>query len=179
MAVMLEPLSWKTIAFITARTHSRQTVFQQVRSHCWGGVRGFGTWSVCVTSFVSQGQLLDVLPHLRTGTQVLPVKHTQHGQAFPMRWAMCVAYYVPPGMAFKLLSTVDTATRKCIQVSGCVSGDVHRICLVPPCLRRSRHRELLPFAQAGSWHRLVLQCWDATGRGELRPVLARTRMHHY
>ena len=77
-----------------------------------GCFRGFGKWGLCETSFISAGKFLDAVTHLPVGVQELPKQLDKNQKAHEMRWAMCVAYYMPPGMAKELLAVVFENKKK-------------------------------------------------------------------
>ena len=77
-----------------------------------GCFRGFGKWGLCETSYINAGKFLDTIVHLPRGVHEIPVQTMRHGTTSQMRWAMCVAYYVPPGMAAQLIDVVDSANKK-------------------------------------------------------------------
>ena len=77
-----------------------------------GCFRGFGRWGLCETSFISAGKFLDTISHLTTGVHELPTQVDRAGVVNEMRWAMCVAYYIPAGMGAQLLKVVQTTTKK-------------------------------------------------------------------
>ena len=68
-------------------------------------------WGVCETSFIWFDNFLDVIAHLTTGVHELPQKQDKNGKLYEMRWAMCVAYYVPPGMAAMLVCVVENTAK--------------------------------------------------------------------
>ena len=76
-----------------------------------GCFRGFGNWGVCERSYINAGKFLDTIVHLPRGVHEIPVQTMRHGTTSQMRWAMCVAYYVPPGMAAQLIDVVDSANK--------------------------------------------------------------------
>ena len=82
-----------------------------------GCFRGFGKWGLCETSYINAGKFLDTIVHLPRGVHEIPVQTMRHGTTSQMRWAMCVAYYVPPGMAAQLIDVVDSANKKHVQVA--------------------------------------------------------------
>ena len=61
-----------------------------------GCFRGFGRWGVCEIAYISGGKFLDTVVYLKTGMRELPVQSNRTGEPSQMRWAMCVAYYIPP-----------------------------------------------------------------------------------
>ena len=78
-----------------------------------GCFRGFGNSGMCETSYIDGAKVLDTIVHLPRGVHEIPVQNI--GRTRPdrqMRWAMCVAYYVPPGMAAQLLDVVWSAKKK-------------------------------------------------------------------
>ena len=77
-----------------------------------GCLRGFGQWGARATSYMSGGRFLDTIIHLTTGMHELPVQSYRTGEFSQMRWAMCVAYYIPPGMAAQLIDVVDHLRRQ-------------------------------------------------------------------
>ena len=77
-----------------------------------GCFRGFGKWGLCETSYINAGKFLDTTVHLPRGVHEIPVQTMRQGTTSQMRWAMCVAYYMPPGMAAQLIDVVDSANKK-------------------------------------------------------------------
>ena len=77
-----------------------------------GCFRGFGKWCVCETSYISGGKFLDTIIHLTTGLHELPRQSYRAAEPSQMRWFMCVAYYIPPGMAAQLIDVVDRPRKK-------------------------------------------------------------------
>jgi hypothetical protein len=77
-----------------------------------GCFRGFGAWGLCETSYISGGKFVDTIAHLTTGVHELPVQTFKTRKSSRMRWAMSVAYYVPPGMAAQLIGVVSKPERR-------------------------------------------------------------------
>ena len=91
-----------------------------------GCFKGWGKWGVGYSAFVSSHGFLKVLAESPLGIQPLPQRgHLKPGsqqaskqrvaKAKPhdeMKWAMCVAYWIPPGMATHLCDLVSKAARK-------------------------------------------------------------------
>ena len=49
---------------------------------------------------------------MATGTHELPVRSSRNSEVSQMRWAMCVAYYIPRGMAALRIDVVGTTQEK-------------------------------------------------------------------
>ena len=77
-----------------------------------GCFRGFGAWGMCETSYISGGKFVDTIAHLTKGVHELPVQTFKTRKSSQMRRAMCVAYYVPPGMAAQLIGVVSKPERR-------------------------------------------------------------------
>ena len=67
---------------------------------------------MCETVYTSAGKFLDIIIHLTTGMHELPVQRYRTGEPSQMPWAMCAAYYIPPGMAAPLVDVVDHPQKK-------------------------------------------------------------------
>jgi len=77
-----------------------------------GCFRGVGTWGVCETSYISGGKFLDTTLHLTEGMHELPRQSYRAAEPSQMRWAMCVAYYIRPGVEAQLIHVVDHPRQK-------------------------------------------------------------------
>ena len=67
---------------------------------------------VCETSYTTGGKFLDTIVYRTTGMQELPTQSYRAAEPSQVRWAMCVAYYSPPGMAAQLIDVVDRPQKK-------------------------------------------------------------------
>ena len=67
---------------------------------------------LCEILYISGGKFIDTIVHLTTGMHELPVQSNRTGEPSQMRWAMCVAYYIPPGLAAQLIDVVDHPQKK-------------------------------------------------------------------
>ena len=59
----------------------------------------------------ANGAFIDVITHLTTGVHELPQNPGQGDKFHEMRWSIRVAYYVPMGMAGKLIDAVDNTPK--------------------------------------------------------------------
>ena len=91
-----------------------------MQSRCWVVVSvASAIGGVCETSYINAGKFLDTIVHLPRGVHEIPVQTMRPDTTSQMHWAMCVAYYVPPGMAAQLIDVVDSANikKKHVQVA--------------------------------------------------------------
>jgi hypothetical protein len=95
-----------------------------------GCFKGWGNWGVGYSSFLASLAFLLVLSSQSVGIHPLPQRGDCHGGASSsqqaskqraardrqeMRWSMCVAYFVPPGMASRLCNHVQQAKGKSLR----------------------------------------------------------------
>ncbi len=89
-----------------------------------GCFKGFGRWSCRMTGFVTSCTFLRVLCRYQAGVNPLPKRTDSSRQASQelaakscdnMCWAMCVAYFVPAGMAAKLCKDVEACKKRVLK----------------------------------------------------------------